>query len=208
LKFVRSGFTLVEMLVAMVLVSLLIGVALFAFRSQLIMIKKAKTSGIDMVLSFNQLRSSLQSMKYYVVDDYDAFGNDMKKLHFYFNGTKKEIDYITTNPLFSKNVAVVKLTCKDKELIYQEEPLYGRINFLKPQVLDDSKKLVLYKRLKSCDFFFFKNSKKLQTLKDEIPNSVYVDIKSNFIFPLHINIKSDNNATLGIIYNAMYPQQQ
>lgn len=203
----KSGFTLVEMLVAVVLISLLIGVALFAFRSQLIMIKKAKVSGINTVLSFDQLRSSLQSMKYYVVDDYDAFGNDMKKLHFYFDGTKKEIDYITTNPLFSKNIAVVKLYCKDDELIYREEPLYGRINFLKPQILDDSKKLTLFKGLDSCQFFFFKNSKKLQTLKDEIPSRIEVDIKSHHIFPLQINIKSDNNVTGGIIYDSMYPMQ-
>jgi hypothetical protein len=192
------------MLVALILISLLIGIALFAFKSQLMMIQKSKTSGINSVLSFNQLRSSLQSIKFYVVDDYDMFGNDMKKLHFYFNGDKKKMNYITTNPLFSSDIAVVKLTCEDKKLIYKEEPLYGRIDFLKPQVLDDSHQITLFDKLSTCEFAYHKNIKK-SILKNDIPTSVDIDIKSQAVLPLHVNIKSDNNITLGIIYNAMYP---
>lgn len=200
----RYAFTLVEMLVALILISLLIGVALFTFKSQLMMIQKTKTSGIDSVLSYNQLRSSVQSMKYYVVDDYDVFGRDMKHFHFYFDGSKEQMTYITGNPLFSKDIAVAKLMCANKKLIYKEEPLYGKINFLKPQVLKDSPQITLFKKLSACEFSY-NLAQKTSALNKNIPTSIFIDIKSQTVLPMYVNIKSDNNITLGIIHYAMYP---
>ncbi len=206
MKTLKNAFSLVEMLVAIVLISLLIGVAMFSFRLQLITVKKTKEVGINAVLHFNQLRASISSMKYYVVDDYDTLGFAMKSLHFYFEGTAKEMNYITTNPLFSNDVAVVKLTCKEDKLVYKEEPLYAKVDFLQPQVLQESREEVLFKDLSLCNFNYIYNKQKKRELYNDLPSVVIINVstkekKKNF----YINIKSDYNISKGIIQDAIFP---
>jgi len=204
----REGFTLIEMLVAIVLVSLLVSLAMFSFKYQFTIIKRAKSNGIKTLLRYNQLRSSLQSMDYYVVDDYNTFQNPMKRLHFYFNANKTEVDYITKNPIFSDNISVVKLFCKDKNLMYQEEPLYKRINFLEPEVKKDSQKAILFKNLDKCEFSYSIQNKQLDVLKEILPESIIINIKNKNIEPIYVNIKSDYNISLGVMQDAIYPAGQ
>lgn len=191
----KKAFSLIEMLVALVLVTLLVGVAMFSFKYQLIMIKKTKTSGISRAIIFNQLKTSIESMKHYVVDDYDMLGKSMNNLHYFFIGKQKKMEYITTNPLFSKEIAVVKLICKDQNLIYQEEPLYKRIDFLRPEVLENSRSSILFKNLDKCEFEYIP--------KENIPSQVILHIQNDKISPLYIDIKSDDNLSLGVIQDVI-----
>jgi len=191
----KKAFSLVEMLVALVLITLLVGVAMFSFKYQLIMIKKAKTSGINRAIIYNQLKTSIESMKYYVVDDYDMLGNPMDNLHHFFIGKQKMMEYITINPLFSKEVAIVKLVCEGQNLIYQEEPLYKRIDFLKPEVLENSRSITLLKNLDKCEFEYIP--------KKNIPRQVILHVQNNEISPLYIGIKSDYNLSLGVIQDVI-----
>lgn len=204
--FTKTAFTLIEMLIAVILISLLIGLAIFSFKHQLLIIQKIQKVGINKILAYNELRSSLQSMKYYVVDDYDILNYPMKNLHLYFSGTQTEVNYITTNPLFSNDIAVVKLFCDSNQLKYQEEPLYGNINFLKPAVLENSKQISIYRELEKCEFEYFYGEKKFESLENKIPTTVVLNIKSQNIHDaLYIDVKSDYNTSLGMVRNAIYP---
>lgn len=204
----KTAFSLVEMLIALILISLLIGLAVFSFKHQLLIIQKTKKTGINKVLVYNQLRSSIQSMKYYVVDDYDILNNQMKNLHFYFSGTKTEMNYITISPLFSDDIAVVELLCNGNELVYKEEPLYDNIDFLRPHVLEESREISIYKNLDKCEFEYFYGENKFEILNNIVPTTVVLNIISQDIYdPLYINVKSDYNTSLGIIKDALYPVQ-
>lgn len=202
----RAAFSLVEMLVAVILITLLIGIAIFSFKYQLIAINKTQKVGINKVLAYNQLRSSIQSMKYYVVDDYDNLNKPMKNLHVYFNGTKDEVNYITTSPLFSKDIALVKLLCLDNELIYQEEPLYGNMNFLRPELGIESRKETIYNNLSNCEFKYIVKNNSIENLSNHIPNAIEIKLESIvYNNEFYINIRSDYNQSVGRIYNVMYP---
>ncbi len=195
-----------EMLIAVILISLLIGVAMFSFKHLLLTMKKTDFKGINKVLKFNQLRTSIQSIKYYVVDDYDMLNHSMKNIHHYFSGTKMTMRYITSSPIFSEDIAVVKLSCIDESLVYKEEPLYGKIDFLRPGVLEESRQINIYNDLEVCKFEYFIKDKKFESVANEIPTAINIKIKNNKQkVDLYTNIKSDYNQTLGNTYNAISP---
>lgn len=202
----RTAFSLVEMLVAVILISLLIGIAVFSFKHQLLTIGNLKKVGINKVIHYNQLRASIQSIQYYIVDHYDIVNQPMKKFHPYFNGTKDEVNYITSNPIFSKDIAVVKVECLDDRLVYYEEPLYKDIDYLKPTFKKDSKQSTIYNDLDVCEFEYIKNNNNMQDILDDIPSSIVLSLSSkNRSSDLHIDIKSDYNQSKGYIYDAVYP---
>jgi len=205
----RKAFTLVEMLVALVLISLLIGVAVFAFRLQLITIHKAKTEGLNTVIKYTQVRSLIESMKYYVVQEYNMLNLPTKQLHLFFNGDQREMKFITTNPILSSSDALVELVCKDHKLIYKEEPLFDRIDFLQPDLLEDSREIVLYKDLQQCRFSY-KNVQGVKTgeLENIIPKAIEIRIEDKFgKIVIYASVKEDNTRLVGEIYDAMYPTE-
>lgn len=202
----RKAFSLVEMLVAVLLITMLIGVAIFAFRYQLIAIHKTKKVGINKVITYNQIKTTLESMKYYVVDDYDMLNKPMKNLHFFFSATNKEINYISQNPLFSKEVALARLKCIDSKLIYKEQRLYGTMDFLRPEFSELAKEMVFYKDLDRCDFrFVLPSLKEVITLKHTLPSAIIIDLSSNKIeHQIFISKKNDYNNTVYRVYDALY----
>lgn len=209
MKSQRSAFSLVEMLVAIVLITLLIGIAIFAFKYQLIAIHKTQKTGLDKVLKYNQLRSSLQSIKYYVVDDYDMLNKPMKNLHYFFEGKKKGLIYITTNPLFSKETSLVKLQCYESKLLYKEEKLYGSIDFLRPGLLENSREMVLFNDLETCKFEYLLYDIVEQEVVDNIPSAIIFDFTTNRVEnEIYVTVQSDYNRSKHIIYDALYSDMQ
>jgi len=204
----RAAFSLVEMLVAVILLSLLIGVAIFAFKYQLLAIHKAQKVGLDEVLKYNQLKSSIESMKYYVVDDYDMFNKPMKNLHYYFDADEHQMNFITTNPYFSKNTSVVNIRCEESQLIYQEEKLYGPMDFLSPSLLQTSNKTTVYKNLEACSFKYIYRDRVLTELSNDLPTLIELDTSSNSKEKsFYFSVKPDNNRTKYILYDRLYNEE-
>jgi len=202
----KNAFSLVEMLVAVILLTLLIGVAIFALKYQLISIHKTQKVGIKKLIIYNQIRASLQSIKYYIIDDYDMLGYPMKQLHPFFTANASELTYITTNPLFSKDVAVAQMRCQNDKLLYKEEKLYGNIDFLRPKLLQNSREKVFYNNLDGCSFSYIFKNQSYENLDNKIPSSIIINLSKQHIQnQIYVNIKSDYNISIGIIRDAIYP---
>jgi len=196
---------MIEMLMAVLLLTLLIATAVYSFRFVLLHLSKQHFSGVNRLLSYTQLRGSLESIRYYAVDNYDAFLNPMNQLHYFFKGDEKQMIYITQNPIFSNSTAVAKLECKNKKLLYTEEPLYKRIDFTQPNVLEDSMQKVLFSELVNCEFRYQKNMQVRTSLKETLPDSVEVKLVSKEeMLNFYINIKTDFNMTKNYIENDKY----
>jgi len=204
----RKAFTLVELLVAVVLLTLLIGTALFSYRQVLLNITKAEKSTFNEVLKVHQIRTSIESMQYYVVDNYNQFNQPMKQLHHFFNGNDYSFSYISLNPNFSTIPSLSQFECKENQLIYTEEPLYGRLDLNRPEFLEERQSVVYWDDLLSCKFSFFLFQKRLERLDDEIPFAIQIDLmdaneKEETIF---ITIKSDYNLSNTEIHAVLYDE--
>jgi len=204
----RKAFTLVELLVAVVLLTLLIGTALFSYRQVLLNITKAEKSTFNEVLKVHQIRTSIESMQYYVVDNYNQFNQPMKQLHHFFNGNDYSFSYISLNPNFSTIPSLSQFECKENQLIYTEEPLYGRLDLNRPKFLEERQSVVYWDDLLSCKFSFFLFQKRLERLDDEIPFAIQIDLmdaneKEETIF---ITIKSDYNLSNTEIHAVLYDE--
>jgi prepilin-type N-terminal cleavage/methylation domain-containing protein len=205
----RGGFTLVEMLVAVALLALLIGVAVFAFRLQLLSIHKMKTKGINDAIAYHQLRSAIASMKFYVVEEYDALGRPMKRMHYFFDGTPKAMTFVTTNALFGEGDALARLECRDGQLRYAEAPLFGRIDFLRPALPQEHRSIVLYDDLQECGFAYEGyDGLSGSMFADRIPVHVAVELdRDGRNRKFFIAVKSDDNMTKARVHDAVYPTE-
>ena len=198
----RSAFSLVEMLVATVLVTMLLSIAIFSYKHILITFKHIKTNSINRSIDFHQLRSSLQSMHYYIVDDYNNLNQAMKQLHPFINATQEQLLYITKNPIFSTDISLASLSCKNEKLIYQEEPLFQKIDFLTPTMPEESPKKIFFDRLTHCEILYqFRQNSVLPTtvtlqLKTDLKDMVYVT-----------SIQSDFNTSTFQIYSKVYDEE-
>ncbi len=204
----HKAFTLIEMLIGIILLTLLIGVALFAFRMQLLSIHKMKTSSIESIRTYANLKNVLVSMDHYVVDTYDTLGKPMERMHYFFYGDTTQLLTISTNPILSTEKALVKLECISHRLVYTEEPLFHRINYLQPSIQSDSQQLVLYDHLKQCAFSYLSHKGVWrESMTGRIPQGIIFSFESteqpmrDWFFP----VRSDDNSSLMRVHDATYP---
>jgi prepilin-type N-terminal cleavage/methylation domain-containing protein len=210
IKTKRAAFSLIEMLVAIVLLTLLLGVALFSFRHLLITFKQIQKSGIHETLTYNSIRSTLESVQHYVVDDYNRLNQPAKNLHFYFQGESQRVRFITTDPNFSDTVSLAQLECRDSKLIYSEEKLYGPMDFRVPNFSTNQSEKVMYDALQSCEFFYYAIDAPTlaqSQLHDTIPKFIELTLRtSNQNLDAFIAIKSDNNSSVNITHGLLYDE--
>ncbi|ADN08320.1 type II secretion system protein [Sulfurimonas autotrophica] len=205
----KKAFTLVEMLVAIVLITLLIGVAIFSFRMQLLTIHKTKTEAINDVLKYNQIKSALESIKYYVVQEYDMLHQPIRKLDYFFSADETHALFMTNNPVYTDKVSLVELSCLNHSLIYKEELLYGNMDYLQPSFsLKNTHKLKIYNDLDKCEFYYINNQGALvRQIAKEIPKEIYLKIKKDEKdISVYSKIEEDDNQTAARTYNAIYEE--
>jgi prepilin-type N-terminal cleavage/methylation domain-containing protein len=205
----KKAFTLVELLVAVLLLTLLIGTALFSYRYILLNVKRTQTTSIDKVLSFNQIKSSIESMQYYVVDDYDYFGNPMKQLHAFFYGDEKGLEFISLNPVFSTETSIVKIRCFNGNLLYEEEPFYQGGDLSKPKMSEFTIKKEYATKINNCSFQYMTVGHSLTSrIERELPLIVilsYIDRQEKRV-TLYNRVKSDFNISKGLMYELLYSE--
>ena len=195
------------MLVATVLLSLLIGVAVFSFRVQLISIKKSKARGISEAIKVAQIRLVIESMKHYAIRDYSILNLPIEgSWHYYFLGDETAMSFITTNPILANSDSLAKLSCEDNSLVYYEEPLFSdNLNYLRPKFSSKRWHYVIFKDLKECSFSYFDIKKReYQELKNRLPRLVKINLKKDYPLNQIVAIHSDDNLTATVIKTDIY----
>ena len=208
----KNAFTLVEMLVVIVLLSMLIATAVFAYKNMIIHVKQTKRENFNTLYSFHYLRSSIHSMSYYVIQKEKNFTDEVigdDEFHYFFKGSKGQCTFISKSPLFNDAISVVSLRCKDEKLYYYENLLYGPQDYSHPRILESAVSKVLFNDLNSCQFHYIKKGNKTTELQDDLPNKIQLTIQKNDLAQnYYFKIKSNRTKTKRWISAEVYDDEE
>jgi len=205
---VKKAFTLVELLVAVLLLTLLMGTALFSYRQVLLNITKAQKTTFNEILKIHQIRTSIESMQPYVIDEYNHFNQPMKKLHILFNANEQGLKYVSLNPSFSTIPSLSELRCVEDKLIFKEEPLYQHLNLNQPVFSQEHKEMIYWEEIYDCKFSYVIREKRVEVVNNELPSFVELTFLDNDakLHTIAISVKSDYNITASEIYGVLYDE--
>jgi len=161
----KKSFTLIEILVAIFLLSLLLATAMFSFR---LFIKSSDSVSVNIpkkAIAYEWIDKSISGMYPYVLQE-----NNNYKYFIHYN--KKKLTYVSSIPLYYTDLVLVQLECKDNKLIYKESPIYNKFqNYKNPKIIENnSTKMVLLDNLEKCQINCKKNKNFLKEV-DLILNS-------------------------------------
>lgn len=204
----KKAFTLVELLVAVLLLTLLMGTALFSYRQVLLNITKAQKTTFNEILKIHQIRTSIESMQPYVIDEYNHFNQPMKKLHILFNANEQGLKYVSLNPSFSTIPSLSELRCVEDKLIFKEEPLYQHLNLNQPVFSQEHKEMIYWEEIYDCKFSYVIREKRVEVVNNELPSFVELTFLDNDakLHTIAISVKSDYNITASEIYGVLYDE--
>lgn len=204
----KKAFTLVELLVAVLLLTLLMGTALFSYRQVLLNITKAQKTTFNEILKIHQIRTSIESMQPYVIDEYNHFNQPMKKLHILFNANEQGLKYVSLNPSFSTIPSLSELRCVEDKLIFKEEPLYQHLNLNQPVFSQEHKEMIYWEEIYDCKFSYMIREKRVEVVNNELPSFVELTFLDNDakLHTIAISVKSDYNITASEIYGVLYDE--
>ena len=207
----KNAFTLVEMLVVIVLLSMLIATAVFAYKNMIIHVKQTKRENFNTLYSFHYLRSSILAMSYYVVEKGREFSREVPsgdEFQYFFKGSGEKCTFISKSPLFSDAISVISLRCDEGKLNYYENLLYGPQDYKTPHILENTKGKVLFSNLNNCQFHYIEKGHRRTELQDNLPTQIQLTIQKNdLVEEYYFKIKSNRTRTKRWISAEVYDEQ-
>jgi len=137
----KKSFTLIEVLVAIFLLSLLIASAMFAFK---LFIKNSDAINVKLpekAISFEWLNRSVSGIYPYILNNFDYF----------YKCDNDKLIYVTTTPVLYRHLSVAKIFRQNDKVIYEESPVYNRFqDYSHPEILEGNvtKKIILFSNIK------------------------------------------------------------
>jgi prepilin-type N-terminal cleavage/methylation domain-containing protein len=173
----KKAFTLIEVLVAVFLLSLLLASLMFAFK---LFIKKLN----DLVYTLPTRSINYELIYKNISAFYPYFlqSRDKKQLKLFFKNEKNYIEYISNYPLYYNRMVISRLECSNHKLLYSESLLFDKKqNYNNPVVFQNNFKKVLFKYKHICKIDVQKNDNNFPELI-----TVFIDDKK-MIFPVISN---------------------
>ncbi len=193
----NRGFTLIELLVAITVFSIAISLVTYAFRQSINIVKFLNFPYAQDLQKISRFRDTLTSTFFYMTQD-DTTEDPDKVFSIYFNGSQKELSFVTTKPMMIKNREIVLVHLKkEKDSVFLEEfPVFDRNTDYKTlKVYRKTKnRLILFDNVKDFSLSYIKNNRELNEIKKDIPDAVRITItykdskeKSVYIFKIKSN---------------------
>lgn len=123
-KTISDGFTLVELLVAITIFSLVVGMAMFSLRYSFVVVRQLDAPFAEGTQKLSQMRDCISSMFNYVAPSRDMF-NNKKDFATFFAGDPHSMTFISTTPPSGRRMAVCRLLLVKDEVLLEEAPLYA-----------------------------------------------------------------------------------
>jgi prepilin-type N-terminal cleavage/methylation domain-containing protein len=175
-----DGFTLVELLVAITIFSLVVGMAMYSLRFAFGVFRHLDAPFAEETQRISRLRDCVASTFMYVGERSGIFNQD-KVFFTYFYGEPDRMTFISTKPLAVSGVAICRLSLRNGAIILEEAPLYADDNnYLEPTLkTKESKETSLFPNVKGLTLEYYQGGKKTSTLKEDFPTLVRIAVSTD-----------------------------
>ncbi len=150
------GFTLVELLISVLLLTLMLTIASVALRNLLMSMERISTPYPQKAISFYRLQSMIQGMYPYVVleKSRSAFKKSLKP-GFFFQGAKDECIFITLSPLKTGEPSICRIYKMADRVLLDEGLLYSpESDFMVPAISGSGDPVVLFEGITELSFSY------------------------------------------------------
>lgn len=180
LKIIKTnpdGFTLLELLVAITIFSLVVGMAMFSLRYSFAVVRQLDVPFAEETQRLSKLRDCITSMFNYVTPSRDMF-NNRKDFASFFSGSSESMTFISRTPPSGRGLAVCRIALIEGSVLLEEAPLYSETsNYLLPSLENgDKKTTVIATDVSAFRLEYLSNGKNEQSLKASLPYQVRIVI--------------------------------
>jgi prepilin-type N-terminal cleavage/methylation domain-containing protein len=176
IKKCSDGFTLVELLVAITIFSLVVGMAMFSLRYSFNVARQIDAPFAEETQRISRMRDCISSMFNYVTPSRDMF-NNKKDFSTYFTGERDSMSFISNAPPSGRALAICRLSLVSGGLVLEEAPLYSdSSNYLLPLLEIEKKSTVISTGVTSLRLEYLSSGKKETSLKAMLPSQVRIVI--------------------------------
>lgn len=182
MKKVRKAFSLVEVLIAMVIVTLITTTGMFAYRLAIKQVERQKSLTYDVAIRYTQLKNLFSGTYFYIVEERNKFNPNTFEYKYLFKKGDFEILFVSQSPLYSDVLSLISLRLDDGNLYYKEVPIYGeKQNYKEPVFLEDTKEYLILNNLEEAKFSFEGAYNLPKDLESRIPKLVILEFKQEGI---------------------------
>ena len=170
----RKAFTIIEVIITFIILSILIFFAIYSFRFSIKNIKNAAYYLPQNAIAFSALDRILGGIFYFVIE------KKPKEFVFYFKGDDKQIEFITTSPLFTEELTLVKLQFNGSKLLYTGEKLYHKKSDIqKPKLTKKATTSTLIDQVQTLNISYISSQgETLSHMQDQIPKGIVIKFTS------------------------------
>ena len=190
----KSGFSLIEVLVAMVIVSLITTTGMFAFKLAVNQIDRQSSLTFNEAMQFTQLKNLFNGTYFYVKEKKELINMiEIKSYEYVFDKDEKEITFISDAPIYSKHLSLINLKIVEDKLIYKEEAVYSKNqDYKKPVFMEETVEHELLRGMTNAKFSYEKPNDLPKGIDSKIPKLVTLHFRKNktdfsYIFDIKYN---------------------
>lgn len=190
----QDGFTLIEVLVSVLLLSFVVAISSLALRNLLLSWKKVSIPYPKNGVAFYRFQTSFNSLLPYVTKNTDRRSKKIE-YNYFFNGYHDQCEFISRSPLQSKSSSLIKISLSDGKIEFSEVNLFTcDSNYLFPESQKYTTTTVLIENVSDLNFFYKVKDEWYQEITGALPDTVKMSftnnagVKNDFFF----NIRSYN----------------
>ena len=185
------GFTLIELLIALVVFSIMVGLAAYTFRFYIGIAKRVLTPYPEEAVAFANLREAINNVFYYICNRKGLASKDDYFVYFY--GSEREVKFVTSRTILGNFCSLCRLYEKNNALMLDASPIYSpENNYLSP-MLKNPKRITLITGIKNLRIEYYKKGTLLpEEIKEQIPSLIAIHfIKDGKERSIYCSVKSD-----------------
>ncbi|HIE58634.1 MAG TPA: prepilin-type N-terminal cleavage/methylation domain-containing protein [Hydrogenothermaceae bacterium] len=199
----EKGFTLIEVLISITILSIIIGVAVYSLKYTLNIIEYLKTPSTQETINISYLRDSISSLFFFLSEDVKT-KDIQKRFKFFFYGDNNKLTYITTKSVFHERdtLYIEHIYFKENKVYIKEHPVYSpKVDYKNPKIPKNTKSFVLLKDIQNFKITYYADGWQ-DKIKNKIPKLIKISYtnkkgrklelifkpKSDFYFKKQLNI--------------------